>query len=97
MLPPQVNPLIFSLIFNIPEVARKYGLDLLKKGLREKNYKIVDASFPLILPNLSLMVNMTIVGLLISFLTHALFFMFGVTCWLIFLIFLEIVYFLTGI
>lgn len=25
MLPSQVNPLIFSQIFNIPEVARKYG------------------------------------------------------------------------
>lgn len=79
------------------EIARKYGVYLLKKGLRERNYKIVDASFPLILPNLSLMVNITLIALLISILIHFIYPISGVILWLLFLILLEMVYFFTGI
>jgi cellulose synthase/poly-beta-1,6-N-acetylglucosamine synthase-like glycosyltransferase len=79
------------------EIARKYGVHLLKKGLKERNYKIVDASFPLILPNLSLMVNMTFMALLISILIHFIYPISGVIIWLLFLILLEIAYFFIGI
>ena len=41
-------------------VLRKYGLRLLWKGVREKNMHIIDASLPLIFPNYSLQLNMTI-------------------------------------
>lgn len=78
------------------QVAQKYGLGLLMKGLGERSYKIVDASFPLILPNLSLMVNMTIVALVVALamsLFHPIPF---IVFWLLFLLALQIAYFVSG-
>lgn len=40
-------------------IAKKLGLRLLLRGMRERKWKMVDASFPLILPNYSLLVNLT--------------------------------------
>jgi cellulose synthase/poly-beta-1,6-N-acetylglucosamine synthase-like glycosyltransferase len=41
-------------------VFRKYGLNLLWKGIRERDLYVLDASLPLVLPNYSLLVNITI-------------------------------------
>ncbi len=49
-------------------VARTLGLPLLLKGLREKNWRIVDASLPLLFPNYSLLINLTLAGFFISLL-----------------------------
>ncbi len=78
------------------QVARKYGFGLIRKGLKEKNYKIVDASFPLVLPNLSLMVNMTASVMAASLLLNCFYPVSGVVYWLLFLLVLEIVYFISG-
>lgn len=79
------------------QVARKYGFDILKKGLKERNYIIVDASFPLILPNLSLMVNMTIAALIVAIMTHFLYPVSWLVSWIIILALLEVVYFFGGV
>lgn len=79
------------------EIAKKYGIELLKKGLKEKNYKILDASFPFIFPNLSLMVNITVIIFTISLFIHIFYSMSGILYWLIFLFLLEIGYFSMGI
>lgn len=46
----------------------KYGFNILGKGLRSGNIKLVDASLPLLLPNPSLGVNITILLTLLSYL-----------------------------
>ncbi len=48
-------------------IAKTLGLRLFLKGIREKNWKMFDASFPLIFPNYSLLVNLTLFSLLLSF------------------------------
>jgi cellulose synthase/poly-beta-1,6-N-acetylglucosamine synthase-like glycosyltransferase len=79
------------------QVARTYGWDLLKKGLKEWSYRIIDAAFPLILPNLSLMVEATGVALLVAVLMTIFYPVPFVVYWLVVLIMLEIAYFLLGI
>jgi hypothetical protein len=49
------------------EIALKYGVRLFYRGLLERNIKKVDASFPLILPNPSLGMNITILFFILSF------------------------------
>ncbi len=48
-------------------IARTLGLRLLFKGLRERNGLVLDAAFPLIFPNYSLQVNLTLGGLALAF------------------------------
>ena len=48
------------------KIARTLGMKLFLKGLREKKWWVVDASFPLLLPNYSLLLNLTMVCLLVS-------------------------------
>ena len=48
------------------KVSKTLGLRLIVKGIRERNWKIIDASFPLIFPNYSLQINMTLAGLILS-------------------------------
>ena len=79
------------------QVAYQYGLDLLKQGLKEKSYRVIDASFPLLLPNLSLMVNLTLICLLFSIFYYWAYGFLALTAWFLFLLFLEIVYFASGI
>jgi hypothetical protein len=50
------------------EIVLKYGLKLFYRGLLERNLKKVEASFPLILPNPSLGMNITILFFALSFL-----------------------------
>lgn len=49
-------------------IAKTMGLRLFKKGLRDRNWQLLDASFPLIFPNYSLQISLTLVGLALSFL-----------------------------
>ena len=46
-------------------IAKTLGLKLFLKGLKEKNWPLLDASLPLIFPNYSLQINLTLVTLLI--------------------------------
>ncbi|HEY3276896.1 MAG TPA: glycosyltransferase family 2 protein, partial [Syntrophorhabdaceae bacterium] len=78
-------------------IARKYGLGLFMQGLYERDYRKIDASFPLILPNLSLMVNLTVLALVASLLIHLFYSVPSVIGWLLFLLFLEILYLLSGV
>jgi cellulose synthase/poly-beta-1,6-N-acetylglucosamine synthase-like glycosyltransferase len=52
-------------------VAGNYGLLLFWKGLKEQNIKKMDASLPLLLPNPSLGMNITLIGLSLSLLLPA--------------------------
>lgn len=47
-------------------IARTLGVRLLMKGVKEKNWRIIDASFPLLFPNYSLLINLTLFGLIVS-------------------------------
>jgi hypothetical protein len=78
-------------------VARRYGFRLFIRGLKERSYRIVDASFPLILPNLSLMVNMTAAALLAGLVTHYFIPVPFVVLWLALLMTMEAAYFASGI
>lgn len=48
------------------QVLREYGTALLREGLRTRSVKCLDASLPLIFPNPSLGINLTIIGLVVS-------------------------------
>jgi cellulose synthase/poly-beta-1,6-N-acetylglucosamine synthase-like glycosyltransferase len=52
-------------------IARTLGVRLLLKGLHERNWRVVDASFPLIFPNYSLLINLTLAGFALSLLLPA--------------------------
>ena len=47
-------------------VLKNSGIGLFLSGIRNKDWFTVDASFPLVFPNYSLQVNMTMIGLFIS-------------------------------
>lgn len=47
-------------------IAKSLGFRLLRKGISEKNWKKVDASFPLIFPNYSLQLNLTLTALVLA-------------------------------
>lgn len=79
------------------QVARRYGMGLFRKGLKERSCRIVDASFPLVLPNLSLMVNMTAVALALALVMHHFYPVPFVVYWLMLLIAMEMAYFASGI
>lgn len=79
------------------QVAKTYGVALLKKGLAERNFRIVDASFALLLPNLSMMVNLTAAVLLLLILQHIVYPMPYWVAWLSGMLLLEFLYFFSGI
>jgi len=79
------------------QVAKTYGVALLKKGLAERNFRIVDASFALLLPNLSMMVNLTAAVLLLLILQHLVYPMPYWVAWLSGMLLLEFLYFFSGI
>jgi cellulose synthase/poly-beta-1,6-N-acetylglucosamine synthase-like glycosyltransferase len=49
-------------------VAKRLGLHLLLKGIRRKDWVLIDSSLPLLLPNYSLMLNLSLISLLAAFL-----------------------------
>jgi|LGOV01.1.fsa_nt_gb cellulose synthase/poly-beta-1,6-N-acetylglucosamine synthase-like glycosyltransferase len=77
-------------------IAKKYGLGILFKGLKTRNWKMVDASLPLLLPNYSLQMNLTLVLLLFTYLTPILVARNFFVSWLLFLAFLQGSYFSLG-
>jgi cellulose synthase/poly-beta-1,6-N-acetylglucosamine synthase-like glycosyltransferase len=78
------------------QVARKFGFGLLIQGIRERNLKVIDASLPLLLPNLSLMVNMTVVTLAAALVIHYFHPVPYAIAWLMMLIAFELAYFISG-
>ena len=78
------------------QVARRFGFGLLVQGIRERNFKMIDASFPLLLPNLSLMVNMTAVTLGAALIIHVLHPVPYMIIWLMILIAMQLAYFMSG-
>jgi 1,2-diacylglycerol 3-beta-glucosyltransferase len=78
------------------QVARKFGFGLLVKGIGKRNLKIADASFPLLLPNLSLMVNITAAALIVTLAVHYFHPVPYILGWVGFLIALELAYFASG-
>ncbi len=50
------------------QIARKYGFGLLYRGFSEKSFTKISASFPLIFPNPSLGMNITVIGLILCLL-----------------------------
>ena len=74
-------------------IVWKYGLGLFYGGLAEKNFKKVDASLPLIFPNPSLGMNITLLGLIFSYyMSNNLYFL-----WFVCLILIQIIIFVFGI
>jgi len=53
------------------KISRTLGLRLIKKGIKERNLRLIDASFPLIFPNYSLLFNLTLGGLVLSFIVFS--------------------------
>lgn len=47
-------------------IAKTYGVRLLLKGVEERSWQKIDASFPLIFPNYSLQINLTLVTLVLA-------------------------------
>jgi cellulose synthase/poly-beta-1,6-N-acetylglucosamine synthase-like glycosyltransferase len=48
-------------------IARTLGWRLLIKGIKERNWIVLDASFPLVFPNYSLLINLTGAGFVLAF------------------------------
>ncbi len=77
--------------------SRKYGLRLFLHGLKEGNFKLTEAILPLILPNHSLLVNMTFFLLFVP-----IFFPFNsvynkiLMIWTVIVLLLQIIYLLLG-
>ena len=49
-------------------IAKKLGMPLLFRGVRQRRWRMVDAAAPLLFPNFSLQINLTLLGILLSFL-----------------------------
>lgn len=79
------------------DIARKYGFGLLYRGLIERNFKKIDASFPLMFPNPSLGINITAIGFVLSFLVLKAFGSSILVLWFCFLLLVQIGIFLIGI
>jgi cellulose synthase/poly-beta-1,6-N-acetylglucosamine synthase-like glycosyltransferase len=78
-------------------IARKYGFGLLYRGLIERNFKKIDASFPFIFPNPSLGMNITAIGFVLSFLVSKAFNSNIFVLWFCFLLLIQFGIFLIGI
>jgi cellulose synthase/poly-beta-1,6-N-acetylglucosamine synthase-like glycosyltransferase len=78
-------------------IAWKYGTKLMCEGLAEKNIKKIDGALPLLLPNPSLGMNITIAGLIVSFVPFAAFDSGLFLGWFFVLMLVQIFLFITGI
>ncbi len=78
-------------------IAWKYGGGIFIKGLAEGNIKKIDASLPLLLPNPSLGMNLTIIGLMMSSLLAAVVRNNGFILWFSVLLLIQLVIFIVGI
>ena len=78
-------------------VAKAYGMRLLKKGFKEKKFKIVDASLALLLPNLSMLVNITAAAFVLLTLQDLAYPTTFFKYWIAAMLLLEFIYFTSGI
>jgi 1,2-diacylglycerol 3-beta-glucosyltransferase len=78
-------------------VAWKYGIGLFLGGLAERNLRKVDASLPLIFPNPSLGINITITGFILSSLPAIISNDYKYLVWFSSLVLLQIIIFMAGI
>jgi cellulose synthase/poly-beta-1,6-N-acetylglucosamine synthase-like glycosyltransferase len=78
-------------------IAWKYGFRILFRGLIEGNIRKIDASFPLIFPNPSLGMNITIAGFVLSLLLPIEMNKYGFILWFSSLALLQFVIFIIGI
>ena len=79
------------------QILRKYGLSLILNGLRKRDIACVDASLPLIFPNPSLGVNLTLFGMAAALTYH----FFGgsstLSVWFLALLLVQVLMFVVGI
>ncbi len=52
-------------------IAKTMGVRIFKKGLMDRNWRLLDASLPLIFPNYSLQISLTLVALTLTFLLQS--------------------------
>jgi 1,2-diacylglycerol 3-beta-glucosyltransferase len=78
-------------------VAWKYGIGLFFRGLVEGNIKKMDASLPLLFPNPSLGMNITIIGLVLSFIAALISGQYSFLLWFTVLVIFQIILFMIGI
>jgi cellulose synthase/poly-beta-1,6-N-acetylglucosamine synthase-like glycosyltransferase len=78
-------------------VAWKYGIGLFFRGLVERNAKKMDASLPLIFPNPSLGMNITVIGLILSSLLSSTMLKYHFVLWFSSLVLLQIAILMAGI
>ena len=80
----------FAIIF-------KYGFKLFLKGLFDKDFTKIDASFPLIFPNPSLGINITLLGFIVTFLLPHSMVSYFLLLWFLLLAFMQFLLFLVAI
>jgi cellulose synthase/poly-beta-1,6-N-acetylglucosamine synthase-like glycosyltransferase len=78
-------------------VAWQYGIGLFFRGLFEGNTRKMDAALPLLLPNPSLGMNITLVGLVLSVIYGLALHKFAYLLWFLLLVLLQIFIFMVGI
>lgn len=78
-------------------VAWKYGGSLFFRGLVEGNIRKMDASLPLLFPNPSLGINITIISFMVSLLLALVFHKFDFLVWFSLLVLLQIFIFMVGV
>lgn len=78
-------------------VAGKFGVGLFFKGLKECSIKKMDASLPLLFPNPSLGMNITVVGLVLSFLLFFTKNEYHFISWFLLLALCQLIIFIIGI
>lgn len=76
--------------------GRKYGLKLLSQGLKEKNFKKMDAVLPLLLPSQSLQINLTLFALLLTLIPLKVNFQSSLQLYVLLLILLQFLYLTLG-
>jgi cellulose synthase/poly-beta-1,6-N-acetylglucosamine synthase-like glycosyltransferase len=77
-------------------VAKTLGIGLLKDGLKSNNWWLIDAALPLLFPNYSLLLNLTAIGLVISYILPEIFLAFYLKNTFFIIIVVQLLLFLIG-
>ncbi|HET6459787.1 MAG TPA: glycosyltransferase family 2 protein [Syntrophales bacterium] len=78
-------------------VAWQYGIELFYRGLLEGSLRKMDASLPLLFPNPSLGMNITLVGIVLSLIPGLAFHKYDYLLWFLLLVLVQTMIFLVGI
>lgn len=78
------------------KIARTFGVEVLWDGIKNRNLRLIDSALPLIMPNYSLLVNLTLTGLFTSFALPTIFFDRYIQLHFVILLVVEIFLFLAG-